>query len=199
MKTINIFGSTGSIGKSALDVIRKNRKSLKVLGLCAHSNIGLLFAQIKEFRPSYVCIADEESAGKLKHIKGVKLFRGQAGLCEFASVDCDTSLIGISGISALRPLMINIEHAKTIALANKESIVTAGNFVLSKAKKFKTRILPVDSEINALYQLSSLQGNFSRVYLTASGGALFNCKPKELRRVCAKKFYHTLPGVWVGA
>jgi len=187
MKTINIFGSTGSIGKSALDVIRKNRKGLKVLGLCAHSNIGLLSAQIKEFRPSYVCVVDEKSAEKLKHIKGVKLFRGQTGLCEFASVGCDTSLMGISGISALRPLMINIEYAKTIALANKESIVTAGNFVLSKAKKFKTRILPVDSEINALYQLSSLRENFSRVYLTASGGALFNCKPEELRRVSAKK------------
>ncbi|MFA5337241.1 MAG: 1-deoxy-D-xylulose-5-phosphate reductoisomerase [Candidatus Omnitrophota bacterium] len=187
MKTINIFGSTGSIGKNALDVIRKNKKDFKVLGLCAHSNVGALCAQIKEFSPSYVCVVDEESAGKIKHLnKKIKLFKGSSGLREFSAINCDTSLMAISGISALKPLMINIEHAKKIALANKESIVTAGNFVLSKAKRFKAKILPVDSEINALFQLSASQNNFSKVYLTASGGALFDYKPKDLSRVYVK-------------
>lgn len=187
MKTINIFGSSGSIGKNALDVIRKNKKDFKVLGLCAHTNTDALCAQIKEFTPSYVCVVNEESAEKIRHLTGkIKLFRGQKGLEEFASIDCDTSLMAISGISALRPLIINIEHAKTIALANKESIVTAGSFVLDKAKRFKTKILPVDSEINALYQLFMTQNNFSKVYLTASGGALFDYKPKDLRKVCVE-------------
>ncbi|MCK9616082.1 MAG: 1-deoxy-D-xylulose-5-phosphate reductoisomerase [Candidatus Omnitrophica bacterium] len=187
MKTINIFGSTGSIGKNALDVIRKNKKDFKVLGLCAHTNIDALYAQIKEFSPSYVCVVNEESAEKIKNLsKKIKLFKGQIGLYEFASINCDISLMAISGISALRPLMINIEHAKKIALANKESIVTAGNFVLNKAKQFKTKILPVDSEINALYQLFTPQSNFSKVYLTASGGALFDYKPKDLNKVCVK-------------
>ncbi|MDD4182662.1 MAG: 1-deoxy-D-xylulose-5-phosphate reductoisomerase [Candidatus Omnitrophica bacterium] len=187
MKTINIFGSTGSIGKNALDVIRRNKKNFEVLGLCAHSNTDTLCAQIKEFSPSYVCVVDEKSAEEVRHLtKKIKLFKGENGLRDFASVDCDTSLMAISGISALRPLMINIEHAKKIALANKESIVTAGNFVLSKAKKFKTKILPVDSEINALYQFFALKNNFSKVYLTASGGALFNYKPKDLKKVRAE-------------
>lgn len=187
MKTINIFGSTGSIGKNALDVIKRNKKDFKVLGLCAHTNTDTLSAQIKEFSPSYVCVVNEESAGRIKYLtKKIKLFKGELGLHEFASIDCNTSLMAISGISALRPLMINIEHAKKIALANKESMVTAGNFVLDKAKKFKTKILPVDSEINALYQLFALKNNFSKVYLTASGGALFNCKPKDLKKVCIK-------------
>ncbi|MCK9573759.1 MAG: 1-deoxy-D-xylulose-5-phosphate reductoisomerase [Candidatus Omnitrophica bacterium] len=187
MKTINIFGSTGSIGKNTLDVIRKNKKDFKVLGLCTHSNVGALCAQIKEFSPSYVCVVNEESAGKIKHLnKKIKLFKGEIGLREFSSINCDTSLMAISGISALKPLMINIEHAKKIALANKESIVTAGDFVLDKAKRFKTKILPVDSEINALFQLSASQNNFSKVYLTASGGALFDYKPKDLSRVCVK-------------
>ncbi|MFA5008322.1 MAG: 1-deoxy-D-xylulose-5-phosphate reductoisomerase [Candidatus Omnitrophota bacterium] len=187
METLNIFGSTGSIGKNALDVIRKNKKDFKVLGLSTNTNIEALISQVKEFSPSYICVADEESAKKIKHLgKKIKLFKGQSGLCEFASVGCDVSLMAISGISALKPLMVNIEHAKKIALANKESIVTAGGFVLTKAKRFKTKIFPVDSEINALYQLFALQKDFSKVYLTASGGALFNYRLKDLSRVSAK-------------
>jgi len=187
MKTINIFGSTGSIGKNALDVIRANKKDFKVLGLCANTNTDALCAQIKEFKPRYVCVVNEQSAERIKHIAGkVRLFKGETGLREFASIGCDTSLMAISGISALRPLMINIEHAKKIALANKESMVTAGNFVLEKAKKFKTKILPVDSEINALYQLLTPQSKLSKVYLTASGGALFDYRPKDLEKVCIK-------------
>lgn len=187
MKTINIFGSTGSIGKNALDVIRKSRNNFEVLGLCAYGNIDALLAQIKEFKPRYVCVVNEEKAKSLKAIpRGTKLFKGETGLNEFASVNCDTSLMAISGVAALCPLMTNIEHAKTIALANKESIVTAGEFVLGKAEKFKTRILPVDSEINALYQLCALRDDFSKVYLTASGGALFGYKNKDLRKVCVE-------------
>ncbi|MDD4954746.1 MAG: 1-deoxy-D-xylulose-5-phosphate reductoisomerase, partial [Candidatus Omnitrophica bacterium] len=127
----------------------------------------------------------EESAKKVKLNGRVKLFKGETGLNEFASIACDTSLMAISGISALRPLMTNIRHAKNIALANKESMVTAGNFVLEEAKKYKTKILPVDSEINALYQLL-VSKDFSKVYLTASGGALFNYKPRDLGKVCVK-------------
>lgn len=188
MKKINIFGSTGSIGQNALDVIRKDRDSFSVLGLCTYRNVKKLYQQIEEFRPSYVCVVDERSADNLKSLaKKIKIFKGPKGMEEFASIDCDISLMAISGISALRPFMMNIGHAKKIALANKESIVTAGNFIFDKANRFKTQILPVDSEINAIFQLASVKNNFDKVYLTASGGALFDYGKKDLAGVCARK------------
>ncbi|MDP2923039.1 MAG: 1-deoxy-D-xylulose-5-phosphate reductoisomerase [Candidatus Omnitrophota bacterium] len=188
MKKIMIFGSTGSIGRNALDVIRRETEKFKVLGLCANSDLGVLISQIKEFRPSYVCISDEKRAEILEKIidKKITLFKGTKGLKDFSSIACDISVMAISGISCLRPLLVNMQYAKRIALANKESVVTAGNFVFSQAKKMGTEIIPVDSEINALFQLFEQGNAFERVYLTASGGSLIDYKKKDLAKVNAK-------------
>lgn len=193
MKKILIFGSTGSIGKNTLKVIRESKGKFKVIGLCANRDIGTLYNQIEEFKPSYVCVKDESKARKLKLRlkKGIKFFSGEEGVNEFSSLKADTSVMAISGISALKPLMIAIANSKRIALANKESIVTAGSLVFKAAKKFNTQIIPVDSEINALFQLikpsvCGLRNDFNKVYLTASGGALNGYKKKELVKVKVK-------------
>ncbi|MBU2044894.1 MAG: 1-deoxy-D-xylulose-5-phosphate reductoisomerase [Candidatus Omnitrophica bacterium] len=190
MKKVLIFGSTGSIGRNALKVIGKAKGQFKVIGLSANRDIDTLNRQIAEFRPSFVCLNDRSQAEKLKSRlpKGLEVFSGESGLLEFASLESDISLMAISGISCLRPLLKNIKHTKRIALANKESLVTAGSLVFEEAKKQKTEILPVDSEINALFQLfetnkSLTNGNLNRVYLTASGGALAGCKHKDLSKV----------------
>jgi 1-deoxy-D-xylulose-5-phosphate reductoisomerase len=191
MKKIVVFGSTGSIGKSTLEVVRSSGKKFKVMGLCAYKDTKTLKSQIKEFSPSYVCVVDDKAADKLKinlSSRKIKLFKGQKGLEEFASLRSDISVMGISGIACLRALLINIRHTKRVALANKESIVGAGSFVFHEAAKFKTEIIPVDSEINALYQLfSKKDSDFSKVYITASGGALIDYKKKDLKNVGIKE------------
>ncbi|MDD5194799.1 MAG: 1-deoxy-D-xylulose-5-phosphate reductoisomerase [Candidatus Omnitrophica bacterium] len=188
MKKVLVFGSTGSIGKNSLDCLRKSREDFKVIGLCAYSNTRVLMSQVKEFSPRYVCVVDEKSAKDFESAcdRGVTLFKGKEGLKEFSQLSSDISVMGISGISALEPLLANIRRTKRVALANKETIVCGGSFVFSQARKYKTEILPVDSEINALYQLLGSGKRFERVYLTASGGALFDYTPKALEGVSVK-------------
>jgi 1-deoxy-D-xylulose-5-phosphate reductoisomerase len=185
MKKVLIFGSTGSIGKNALEVIKKNRKGFRVLGLCAYSDTDTLISQVKEFSPAYVCVVDQDRSERLEKVLGkkVKIFKGQKGLEEFSSIECDISLMAIGGVFCLKPLLINMKYAKRIALANKESLVVAGSFVFSRANRFNTEILPVDSEINALFQLFKNEGNPNRVYITASGGPLLDYKKRDLAKV----------------
>lgn len=192
MKTVLIFGSTGSIGRNALRVIKKQKGKFKVLGLCANRNVALLARQAREFKPRYVCLRGLKQAEKLKSKLGSKVifFSGEAGLDKFSSLKSDISLMAISGIAALKPLFKNLKHTKRLALANKESLVCAGNLVFKEASKHKTEVLPVDSEISALFQLfDSRPGQPAprRAYITASGGALAGCKKKDLARVSPKK------------
>ncbi len=187
MKRVMIFGSTGSIGKKALEVIGNNKdNSFKVIGLCAYKDIFTLEKQIAQFFPEYVCVVEEESAKRIKKKKNnFKLFYGKQGLKDFSSIGSDVSLMAIVGISCLEPLLINIRHTKRIALANKESIVSAGGFVFEEAKRTGTQILPVDSEINALFQILSRQASSSieKVYLTASGGPLWRQTKRGLEGI----------------
>ena len=189
MKKIMIFGSTGSIGRSALSVIKEHRANFKVLGLSTNQSIDTICSQAREFAPAYICIVDEKKAllAKKRLAKNIKIFTGENGLREFASIPSDISLMAISGICALKPLLVNIEYAKEIALANKESIVTAGNLVFKKAKRFNTKIIPVDSEINAIFQLLRPGLDFKKVYLTASGGPLLDYSASQLLKVSVKK------------
>lgn len=190
MRKVSIFGSTGSVGKAALDVIAKDKKSFKVRGLCSYSDINTLYHQIKKFKPSFVCVVDKEKADRLsKRVsKRIKIFKGQKGLEQFSRVKSDISVMAISGISCLRPLLINMKHTKRIALANKESMVVAGKFIKDSAKKQKVELIPVDSEINALFQLFKAKKNdFSKVYITASGGPLINHTKKDLKKVKLKE------------
>jgi 1-deoxy-D-xylulose-5-phosphate reductoisomerase len=183
MKRILIFGSTGSVGLNALDVVRKNKKYFRVEGLCTYENIDKLCRQIKEFSPSCVCVVNEKKAGALKKKIGtrIRIFRGAEGLEEFSRLTGDISLMAISGIAALAPLMINLKYAKRVALANKEAVITAGKFIFEAAAKFNTEIIPVDSEINAFFQLfTETRRSFARVYLTASGGPLLGYTKRQL-------------------
>ncbi|MCK5288537.1 MAG: 1-deoxy-D-xylulose-5-phosphate reductoisomerase, partial [Candidatus Omnitrophica bacterium] len=189
-------GSTGSIGKSALDVVRQSPGKFRILGLSANRDTKTLYKQIKEFSPKYVCVRDEKAAKAIKPDldKICKLFKGDKGLEEFSNLKSDISIMAISGISALKPLLVNIRYAKRIALANKESLVTAGKLIFNEAKRFNTEIIPVDSEINALFQLVSANredkktnNSFRKIYLTASGGSLAGYKKKDLDKVSVKQ------------
>ncbi|MBU1122258.1 MAG: 1-deoxy-D-xylulose-5-phosphate reductoisomerase [Candidatus Omnitrophota bacterium] len=190
MKKVLVFGSTGSIGKNSLDVIRQSQGKFNVVGLCVNRDIKNLQRQIKEFSPAYVCVVDQRCADKLeKNLDNkIRLFKGEKGLQKFSTIKTDISVMGISGISCLRPLLINLQYSKRIALANKETIVVAGLFVFKLAKKFGTEIIPVDSEINALFQLfNNIKRDFSKVYITASGGALIDYKKQDLKKIGIKE------------
>jgi len=188
MKKVLIFGSTGAIGRSTLDVIRRDRNNFKVIGVCVYRNIKLLKEQIDEFEPEYVCVVERNVGENLQIGKGRKLFLGEEGLREFSSVKADISVMAISGISSLNPLLTTIENAEMVALANKESLVVGGFLVKEQARKFNTKIIPIDSEISALFQLLNLDGRdgLEKVYLTASGGSLLHWEKKDIERAGVK-------------
>ncbi len=191
MKKISILGSTGSIGKQSLDVIRM--RGFSVTALTANSNVGIIEEQAREFKPSLVALHDENAAKDLR-IKladtDIKVLSGIEGICECASLEeTDTVLNSVVGMVGLKPTVAAIEAGKEIALANKETLVEAGKLVTGLAKKKGVRILPVDSEHSAIFQ--SLGGCVShseikRLILTASGGPFFGKKREELKNVTVR-------------
>ena len=186
MKSLIILGSTGSIGTQALEICR--RDGYKVTALAAGSNIDLLEKQAREFAPLAVAVFDEQKAKELK-IKlsdtDIKVLSGVDGVCEIAQGKGEIVLNAIVGIAGLRPTLKAIEAGKTIALANKETLVTGGELVNRAAKEKGVKILPVDSEHSAIFQ--SLQGapkgSLKKILLTASGGPFFNKTRKDLEKV----------------
>ena len=175
MKKIAILGSTGSIGTQTLEVVRENQ-DIQVMALAAGSNIELLEAQIREFRPVLAAVWEEEKAKELReNIKdlNVKVVSGMDGLKDVA-VQKDTEILvtAIVGMIGILPTIEGIRAGKNIALANKETLVTAGHIIMPLAKEYGVSILPVDSEHSAIFQ--SLQGGqhqaVSKILLTASGG-----------------------------
>ena len=188
MKRIAILGSTGSIGKQSLDVIRM--RGFSVTALTANSNVSVIEEQAREFKPKYVALHDEKAAKDLK-IKladtDIKVLSGLDGVCECASLEeSDTVLNSVVGMVGLKPTVSAIKAGKEIALANKETLVEAGKLVTTLAKENNVRILPVDSEHSAIFQ--SLGGCVShsmikRLILTASGGPFFGKKKEELKSV----------------
>lgn len=193
MKKIAVFGSTGSIGKNTLEVIKNFPGKFQVTALSANNNTDLLYQQIKTFRPKYVCVCDGAAALKLKrllNISGVRIFTGTDGLDEMAGLPgIDQVMMAISGSAALRPLISAIDSAKDIALANKEALVMAGHLVMSMAARKKINICPVDSEQSAIWQC--LMGNkiqqVKRLHLTASGGPFREFSRKELARISVRQ------------
>ena len=183
MTRIAILGSTGSIGKSALDVISRLGRDFKVIGLSAGSNVKLLAEQVCEFKPRIICIGTEESAHRLKRSVpfGTTILAGQDGLREIVSrSDIDLVLLAITGTACLLPLVEAIKAGKRIALANKEALISAGALVTELAKKNKVKILPVDSEHSAIFQcLDGKDRSLSRIYLTGSGGPLLGVSAKK--------------------
>ena len=176
MKKIAILGSTGSIGTQTLDVVREHSDELQVVALAAGTNKERLKEQIKEFHPKLVSLSDEKKAQELKEeLAGeqVEVVCGMEGLIEVAGVDsADVVVTAVVGMMGILPTMEAIKKGKDIALANKETLVTAGHLIIPMAKEYGVSILPVDSEHSAIFQ--SLQGEpkaaLDKILLTASGG-----------------------------
>ncbi len=186
-KNIAILGSTGSIGVQALDVAQN--LNIKVSALSANSNIDLLETQARRFMPKLVTVSDGSLAAQLKErLKGlpIEVFHGIEGLKAVATIEeADTVVSAIVGIAGLIPTLEAIRSGKTIALANKETLVTAGSIVMAEAAARSVTIFPIDSEHSAIYQC--LEGNnredLERIILTASGGPFRGKTAKELENV----------------
>ena len=188
MKKIAILGSTGSIGTQTLEVVREN-PDIGVAALAAGRNIRLLEAQIREFRPEIAAVWEEEDArelrARLKDVQ-VKILSGMEGLIEAAVCrEAQMLVTAIVGMIGIRPTIEGIRAGKDIALANKETLVTAGHLILPLTKQYKVRLLPVDSEHSAIFQC--LQGEkenrIDKILLTASGGPFRGKSFEELERV----------------
>jgi len=174
LKNIAILGSTGSIGTQALDVIRANPELYNVVSLTAHTNADLLIRQALEFKPELVVIGDENQYSTVKSaLPGILVLCGEDALCEAASiVSADLVLTAIMGSVGLRPTIAAIRTKKTIALANKETLVVAGEMVTKLAAEHGVKIIPVDSEHSAIYQclVGEEPDTIEKIYITASGG-----------------------------
>ena len=190
MKKITILGSTGSIGCSALDVIKKNPRRFQLVALAAGQNVKLLKNQIEIFKPKIVSVSTKENALKLRQAltlsNKIKILYDKEGLNEIAAFpSADIVVSAISGAAGLLPTLAAIEAGKDVALANKETMVMAGEIVNRRARLKKVKILPVDSEHCAIFQC--LQGekneNLKRIILTASGGPFLNFNANQLKQV----------------
>lgn len=186
---LSVIGSTGSIGTQTLDIAR-TCPGIKITALSAYSNIDLLERQAREFKPKIVCAVKEDAAKDLKirlADTSIEVVSGENGLVEAAcEKEADTVITAVVGISGLKPTIEAIKNKKNIALANKETMVTAGHIVTKLAKECGIKILPVDSEHSAIFQ--SLQGcrrhsEIKKILLTASGGPFFGKKRDELKYV----------------
>ena len=191
MRKISILGATGSIGTQTLDVIRKSNEELKLIGVTANTSIEKVIEIIEEFNPSYVAMMDSRSASVInkyckEHNKAIEVLVGIEGLNKIASLDeIDIVVTSVVGMIGLEPTMKAIEAKKDIALANKETLVVAGEIVMKAAKENNVNIFPVDSEHSAIFQ--SLRGNdiktLRKVILTASGGPFRGKTIEELKAV----------------
>ena len=191
MKRIAILGATGSIGTQTLDVIREHRDKYEAYALTAGSNSDLLIQQAREFQPEVVVIADESQYEKVNAALSdlpIKVWTGAEALCDVARLqDVDTVVTAMVGFAGLRPTIAAIEAHKTIALANKETLVVAGELITELAVRERVAILPVDSEHSAIFQcLVGEDGNaIDKVLLTASGGPFRKFSLEQLQTVTA--------------
>ncbi len=188
MKKIVVLGSTGSIGTQTLEIVREN-PDLKVVALAAGTNVALMEEQVREFKPSVAVMWTEEAAKDLKvriADMDVEVLSGMDGLLSISThEECEVLVTAIVGMIGIRPTIAAINAGKTIALANKETLVTAGHIIMPLAKEKNVAILPVDSEHSAIFQ--SLQGQpkerLSKILLTASGGPFRGRSREELLNI----------------
>ena len=191
MRNISLLGSTGSIGTQTLDVVRRN-EDMKVVALAAGTRVKELAMQVREFKPKLVCIGKEELVPELKTLIAdldVKIVSGDEGLIEAATIsEADVVLTAVVGMMGIVPTIEAIKAHKDIALANKETLVTAGHIIMKLAKEYNINIYPVDSEHSAIFQ--SLNGEYGReaekILLTASGGP-FRGRDKEFLKTVTLK------------
>lgn len=198
MKRLCILGSTGSIGTQSLDVVRMSQSidelRYQVDSLTANKNTDIIEQQAREFKPRMVAMLDEKSANDLKIRLGdtdIKVYSGVEGICECAEADSsDTVINAIVGLAGLKPALSALSAGKTLALANKETLVAGGHLVTDLAKKNNVPILPVDSEHSAIFQcLQAAPPNkaLKKIILTASGGPFFGKTREELKSVTVEQ------------
>ena len=188
VKCVSVLGSTGSIGRQSLDII--SRLPVKVAALTAGTSVDMMAEQCRRFQPELAVMATEEAAQKLKEaVSGLstRVSWGEEGLIEAATLEsADCVITAVVGMVGLKPTLAAIRAGKRIGLANKETLVCAGELVMAEARKYNTEIIPVDSEHSAIFQC--LMGNrdpkqIKKIILTCSGGPFFGMKPEELKSV----------------
>ncbi len=185
-KKIAILGSTGSIGKSALDVVRLDPERFDVVALCARSDAEGLASQIREFQPAAVALSDESAAARLTDQGSTaEVLSGDEGVAELASRPADIVLCAMVGAAGLTPILNAIDAGSDVALANKEPLVMAGELIMERAHTEGVKVLPVDSEHSAIFQC--IHGHdmdeVHKIYLTASGGPFYRTPRSELENV----------------
>ena len=190
-KNLAILGSTGSIGTQTLDVVRRNPERFEVYAICANRNADLLIAQAREFKPEVVCIADESLYPQLKQALSdlsIKVWAGADAIAQMVTFpSIDIVVAAMVGYAGLRPTIEAIKAGKTIALANKETLVVAGELICELAQQHHTPILPVDSEHSAIFQSLVGEGNnpIEKILLTASGGPFRTFSMEQMQHVTA--------------
>lgn len=185
---IALLGSTGSIGTTVLNVVRRYPGKFEICALSAGGNYGLFLKQIKEFKPKCASLSDINAAGKIKGDipKNTVFFQGADGACEcIRESGADLVFNAVTGFAGLKTVLAAIENKKTVALANKESLVCGGKLITAFAKKNKVKIIPVDSEHSAIWQCLNFNLNkkLQRIILTASGGPFRNYTKEQLKNV----------------
>lgn len=194
MKNISILGATGSIGTQTLDVIRNSNNEIKLIGVSANSSVEKIKEIINEFNPKYVAMMDEKSSKAIKDYcldknLNIEVYSGIEGLEKIATLEeIDMVLTSVVGMIGLRPTIKAIEAKKDIALANKETLVVAGELVMKKAKEMGVDILPVDSEHSAIFQALNgyTEKDVNKIILTASGGPFRGKDNEYLKNVTVK-------------
>ncbi|MBO4347077.1 MAG: 1-deoxy-D-xylulose-5-phosphate reductoisomerase [Lachnospiraceae bacterium] len=195
-KNLVILGSTGSIGTQTLEIVRDKKEDFKVLALAAYSNVDLMEKQVREFLPETVVLYDEKAASELKsrisdliEKHDMDVWSGMEGLKFIASFkDCDMLVAAMVGMIGIEPTITAIKNGTDIALANKETLVTAGHIIIPLAKEKNVNIYPVDSEHSAIYQCLKAQDRsmVDKILLTASGGPFLGKKYEDLKDVTLK-------------
>lgn len=192
MKKLVILGSTGSIGTQTLEIVKDKKGDFGVLALAAYSNVDLMEKQIREFKPSFAVLFDESAASKLKEKVSdtdTKVLSGMDGLLEISTLDeCDMLVAAMVGMIGIQPTIAAVKAGKDIALANKETLVTAGHIIIPLCKENNVNLYPVDSEHSAIYQCLKAQDKkmVDKILLTASGGPFLGRKYDELKDVSLK-------------
>jgi len=189
MKTLSILGSTGSIGTQTLEIVKNNPNEFKVAGLTANTNIDLLKKQIDEFKPEAVAIMDKEKADLLKEQVNIEVYSGIEGVVRISVLDnADTVVNSLVGSIGVRPTVEAIRKGKNIALANKETLVTAGSVVMEEVKKNNADLMPIDSEHSAIFQCVNGEDiiDVNKIIITASGGPFKSNSKEQMENVTAK-------------
>jgi len=188
MKKIALIGSTGSIGKQTLSVVRRHPDKFQIVSLAAGNNVGDFLSQVNEFKPKVATLAVEPNGIKESIPKGVEFFSGENSFKNAVIDEADVVLVALVGFKGILAVLEAIDKGKDIALANKESLVVGGELVMSKAKEKGVKIMPVDSEHSAIWQALGFDYNkpFEKLILTCSGGAFRDYSKEKLLTATAK-------------